>query len=148
MLEVYLEMIKNKILASVAIVLTLVPFHSVCAQESNPQADQEAVKQAIIGYVKKEYKLMIGSQTAEEVKLEIGSAYPLREEVQAEIRGRDMITGLPKTVVLSSEDVREALQISPDVPMVVTDARDRGSTKATLLELVQHALSRANAAVV
>ena len=70
----------------------------------------DELDEAIITYVKREYKLMIGNQTAEEVKLEIGSAYPLREEVQAEIRGRDMISGLPKTVVLSSEDVRTALE--------------------------------------
>jgi rod shape-determining protein MreB and related proteins len=65
---------------------------------------------AIINYVKREYKLMIGQQTAEEVKLEIGSAYPLDEEVQAEIRGRDLVSGLPKTVVLTSEEVRLALE--------------------------------------
>ena len=70
----------------------------------------DEIDDAIVNYVKREYKLMIGSQTAEEVKLEIGSAYPLREEVQAEIRGRDMITDLPKTVVLSSDDVRDALE--------------------------------------
>ncbi len=65
---------------------------------------------AIINYVKREYKLMIGQQTAEEVKLEIGSAYPLGEEVQAEIRGRDLVSGLPKTVVPTSEEVRLALE--------------------------------------
>ena len=94
---------------------------------------------AIISYVKREYKLMIGSQTAEEVKLEIGSAYPLREEVQAEIRGRDMISGLPKTVVLSSEDVREALEepmmqivdavkltLDKTPPELASDIMDRG----------------------
>jgi rod shape-determining protein MreB len=94
---------------------------------------------AIISYVKKEYKLMIGSQTAEEVKLEIGSAYALREEVQAEIRGRDMITGLPKTVVLSSEDVRIALEeplvqiidavkstLDKTPPELASDIMDRG----------------------
>jgi rod shape-determining protein MreB len=82
---------------------------------------------------------MIGQQTAEEVKLEIGSAYPLREEVQAEIRGRDMITGLPKTVVLSSEDVREALEepmqqiidavkstLDKTPPELASDIMDRG----------------------
>jgi len=94
---------------------------------------------AIIGWVKKEYKLMIGSQTAEEVKLEIGSAYPLREEVQAEIRGRDMISGLPKTVVLSSEEVRAALEepvsqivdavkstLDKTPPELASDIMDRG----------------------
>jgi rod shape-determining protein MreB len=66
---------------------------------------------AIIEHVKREYKLMIGSQTAEEVKLEIGSASELPEEVEAEIRGRDLVTGLPKTVVLSSAEVRQALEV-------------------------------------
>jgi rod shape-determining protein MreB and related proteins len=94
---------------------------------------------AIINWVKREYKLMIGSQTAEEVKLEIGSAYPLREEVQAEIRGRDMISGLPKTVVLSSEEVRQALEeptsqivdavkstLDKTPPELASDIMDRG----------------------
>ena len=80
----------------------------VVAQSIRVGGDE--MDEAIINWVKREYKLMIGSQTSEEVKLEIGSANPLAEEVQAEIRGRDMITGLPKTVVLSSEEVREALE--------------------------------------
>ena len=66
----------------------------------------DELDEAIIEHVKREYKLMIGSQTAEEVKLEIGSAHELPEEVEAEIRGRDLVTGLPKTVVLSSAEVR------------------------------------------
>src|ERR671910_890927 len=70
----------------------------------------DELDEAIINYVKKEYKLLIGQQTAEEVKLEIGSAYPLDEEVQAEIRGRDLVSGLPKTVVLTSEEIRTALE--------------------------------------
>ena len=53
----------------------------------------DELDEAIINYVKREYKLLIGQQTAEEVKLEIGSAYPMEEEVQAEIRGRDMVSG-------------------------------------------------------
>ena len=60
----------------------------------------DELDEAIIEHVKREYKLMIGSQTAEEVKLEIGSASELPEEVEAEIRGRDLVSGLPKTVVL------------------------------------------------
>jgi rod shape-determining protein MreB len=70
----------------------------------------DELDEAIINYAKREYKLLIGQQTAEEVKLEIGSAYPMEEEVQAEIRGRDMVSGLPKTVVLTSEEIREALE--------------------------------------
>ena len=70
----------------------------------------DELDEAIISYAKREYKLLIGQQTAEEVKLEIGSAYPMAQEVQAEIRGRDMVSGLPKTVVLTSEEIRDALE--------------------------------------
>ena len=62
----------------------------------------DEMDEAIISHIKTEYKLLVGQQTAEEIKLEVGSAFDLREEVQAEVRGRDMLTGLPKTVVLSS----------------------------------------------
>ena len=70
----------------------------------------DEMDEAIINHIKREYKLLIGQQTAEEIKLEVGSAYDLKEEVQAEVRGRDMLTGLPKTVILSSEEVRHALE--------------------------------------
>ena len=80
----------------------------VVAQSIRVGGDE--LDEAIVNYVKRERKLLIGSQTAEEVKLEIGSAYKLKDEMKAEIRGRDMISGLPKTVVLSSEQVREALE--------------------------------------
>ena len=70
----------------------------------------DEMDEAIINYAKKEYKLLIGQQTAEELKLEIGSACPMGEELQAEIRGRDMVAGLPKTVVLTSEEIRQALE--------------------------------------
>ena len=64
---------------------------------------------AIIQFIKKEYSLALGERTAEEIKIALGSAYQLEEEVRAEIRGRDLVTGLPKTVVTSTEEVREAL---------------------------------------
>ena len=64
----------------------------------------DEIDEAITNHLRKEYKLLIGQQTAEEVKLEIGSAWPLPEEVQAEVRGRDMLSGLPKTVVIGSGD--------------------------------------------
>jgi rod shape-determining protein MreB len=69
----------------------------------------DEMDEAIVNHIKKEYKLLIGQQTAEEIKLEIGSAYRMKEEVQAEVRGRDMLTGLPKTVIISSEEIRRAL---------------------------------------
>ena len=70
----------------------------------------DEMDEAIINHIKREYKLLIGQQTAEEIKLEVGSAFELKEELQAEVRGRDMLTGLPKTVILSSDEVRHALE--------------------------------------
>ena len=66
--------------------------------------------EAIINHMKKTYNLMIGEQTAERVKIDIGSAAPVGEETSMEVRGRDMISGLPRKVVITSEEVREALQ--------------------------------------
>src|SRR3954449_7652797 len=82
--------------------------------------------EAIVNYCKHEHKLLIGQQTAEEVKLEIGSASTLPEEVTTEIRGRDMVTGLPKTIVLTSGEVRGALEepIS-QIVAAVKDTLDR-----------------------
>ena len=66
--------------------------------------------EAIIQHVKKEYNVMIGERTSEEIKIEIGSAYPLPEEEDAEVRGRDLLTGLPKNIILSSEEIRAAIE--------------------------------------
>src|SRR5262249_28629672 len=65
---------------------------------------------AIINYVKKEYSLMLGERTAEEIKIAIGSAFPAPEDSHAEIRGRDLVTGLPKTIVVSAEEIRKAIE--------------------------------------
>jgi rod shape-determining protein MreB len=70
----------------------------------------DEVDQAIVNFVKKEYGLAIGQRTAEEVKIALGSAWPLLEELQAEIRGRDLMTGLPKTIVTTTDEVREAIE--------------------------------------
>src|SRR5665213_269256 len=99
----------------------------------------DELDEAIINYAKREYKLLIGQQTAEEVKLEIGSAYKLPEELQAEIRGRDMVSGLPKTIVLTSEEIRSALEeplaqiieaikvtLDRTPPELASDIMDRG----------------------
>ncbi len=64
---------------------------------------------AIIEYLRKTYNLMIGERTAEEIKIRIGSAYPLEEELTMDVRGRDLISGLPKTITITSAEIREAL---------------------------------------
>ena len=66
--------------------------------------------QAIVSWMKKEYSLMLGERTAEEVKITLGSAFPLADEPEAEVRGRDLVSGLPRSVTVSSADVRHALE--------------------------------------
>jgi rod shape-determining protein MreB len=65
--------------------------------------------EAIIRHVRNTYNLQIGEPTAEDVKIKIGSAYPLEQELRMEIRGRDMVAGLPRTVTITSEEIRDAL---------------------------------------
>jgi rod shape-determining protein MreB and related proteins len=99
----------------------------------------DEMDEALISHVKREYKLLIGNQTAEEIKLEIGSAFAMKDEVQAEVRGRDMLTGLPKTVIISSEEIRDALEepvgqivdaikstLDKTPPELAADIMDRG----------------------
>jgi rod shape-determining protein MreB len=79
----------------------------VTAQSVRVAGDE--LDDAIMQYVKKEFSLAIGDRTAEEIKIHMGSAWPLDEELTADIRGRDLISGLPRTVPLTTEQVREAL---------------------------------------
>ena len=81
---------------------------------------------AIVNYVKKKYNLLIGERTAEEVKIQIGSAYPLKKSMTMEVKGRDLVAGIPKTLILSDEEVREAL----------------ADTFCTIVEAVKIALER------
>jgi rod shape-determining protein MreB len=74
---------------------------------------------AIMEYLRKTYNLMIGERTSEEIKIRIGSAYPLEEELTMDVRGRDLIAGLPKTISITSVEVREALA---DTVQVIVDA--------------------------
>jgi rod shape-determining protein MreB len=70
----------------------------------------DEMDQAIITFGKKEHSLMLGERTAEEIKLALGSAFPSKDEPQAEIRGRDLVSGLPKTVLISASEVRQAIE--------------------------------------
>src|ERR687894_132689 len=110
----------------------------VCVPSGVTGVEKRAVEEACLSAGARQAYL-IEQQTAEEVKLEIGSAYPLEEEVQAEIRGRDLVSGLPKTVVLTSEEVRAALEeplvqiidaiketLDRTPPELASDIMDRG----------------------
>jgi rod shape-determining protein MreB len=99
----------------------------------------DELDEAIINYIKKEYSLMLGERSAEEIKIKIGSAFPTADEKQAEIRGRDLVTGLPKTIVVTAEEIRRAIEepinqivdavkntLDKTPPELASDIMDRG----------------------
>jgi len=79
----------------------------VTAQSVRVAGDE--LDEAVLQYVKKEFSLAIGDRTAEEIKIQMGSAWPMEEELTADIRGRDLISGLPRTIQITTEHVREAV---------------------------------------
>jgi rod shape-determining protein MreB len=89
--------------------VAVISLGGIVASQSVRVAGDE-LDDAIIQYIKKEYSLALGERTAEEVKITLGSAWPLEEELTAEIRGRDLVTGLPKTIITSTEEIREAIE--------------------------------------
>jgi len=88
--------------------VAVISLGGIVASESVRVGGDE-LDEAVIQYVKKEYSLALGERTAEEVKMALGSAWPLSEELQAEVRGRDLISGLPKTITITTGEIREAL---------------------------------------
>lgn len=86
----------------------------------------DEMDEAIVNYIKRKYNLLIGERTAEEVKIQIGSAYPMEKRVTMEVKGRDLVAGIPKTLVISDEEIREALT----------------ETFSTIVEAVKIALER------
>ncbi len=99
----------------------------------------DELDESIVDWVKKEYNLLLGERTAEQLKMAIGSAWPFSDEPNAEIRGRDLITGLPKTVVITAAEVREAIEeqvqgivdtvkycLDKTPPELAADVMDRG----------------------
>jgi len=79
----------------------------VTAQSLRVAGDE--LDEAVVSYLKKEFSLAVGERTAEEIKIQMGSAWPFEQEMTAEIRGRDLISGLPRTISLSTDHVREAI---------------------------------------
>lgn len=101
----------------------------------------DALDNAIVAYIKREYNLMIGDRTGEQIKLGIGSAYPDESENQMSIRGRDLVTGLPKNILITQEEIRGALAepiasiveaikstLEKTPPELSSDIMDRGVT--------------------
>jgi len=99
----------------------------------------DELSEDIITFAKDEFNLLLGERTAEEIKIKIGSAYPLEQPLEAVMRGRDLVTGLPKSVVVTDEDIRRALHKSVSIivdevktaieetpPELVADIMDKG----------------------
>jgi rod shape-determining protein MreB len=89
--------------------VAVISLGGIVASESIRIAGDE-LDDAIIGFVKREYSLALGERTAEEIKIKLASAYPLKDELVAQIRGRDLVSGLPKTVEISTVEIREAVE--------------------------------------
>ncbi|RYG37094.1 rod shape-determining protein [bacterium] len=99
----------------------------------------DELDEAISSYVRRAYNLFIGEKTAEQTKIEIGSAYPLEQELEMVVKGRDLVTGLPRSAIITSEEVRMAIQepvnyiveavkltLEATPPELAADAMDRG----------------------
>ncbi|MDE7169714.1 MAG: rod shape-determining protein [Mucispirillum sp.] len=70
----------------------------------------DEMDECIVGYIKRQYNLLVGTATAEDLKIKLGSAFPLENEIKTEIKGRDLVTGIPKTIEISDAEIREALK--------------------------------------
>lgn len=79
----------------------------------------DEMDEAIIQFVKRKYNLLIGERTSEQVKMTVGSAYPLHEELTMDIKGRDLVEGIPKSIAIKSEEIREALA---EIVLAIVDA--------------------------
>ena len=88
--------------------VAVISLGGVVTSQSTRTAGDE-IDEAIIAYVRRVYNLLIGARTAEDVKVNIASAYPMEEELSIEVRGRDLVTGLPRSAVLTSREIREAI---------------------------------------
>ncbi len=89
--------------------VAVISLGGIVASESIRVAGDE-IDEALISFCKKEYSLALGERTAEDIKTQLASAWPLKEELYAEVRGRDLVTGLPKTIVVSTSELRDAIE--------------------------------------
>ncbi len=100
----------------------------------------DEMNEAIVEYLKKTYNLMVGERTAEEIKIKIGSAYPLEEELSLEVKGRDLIAGLPKMVTVTSEEIRESLQEPLRAILEVTKMSLERTPPELAADLIEHGI--------
>ncbi|MCX5711751.1 MAG: rod shape-determining protein [Candidatus Omnitrophica bacterium] len=95
---------------------------------------------AVIEYLKKTYNLMVGERTAEDIKIKIGSAYPLEQEMTLEVKGRDLVAGLPKAVTITSEEIREALQEPLRAILEITKISLERTPPELSADLIEHGI--------
>ncbi len=100
----------------------------------------DEMNEAVIEYLKKTYNLMIGERTAEDIKIKIGSAYPLEEEMSMEVKGRDLVAGLPKAVTVTSEEIREALQEPLRAILEITKISLERTPPELAADLIEHGI--------
>jgi rod shape-determining protein MreB len=100
----------------------------------------DEMDEAITEYLKKTYNMMVGERTAENIKISIGSAYPLEEEMSMEVKGRDLVSGLPKTVTITSEEIREALQEPLRAILEITKISLERTPPELAADLIEHGI--------
>jgi len=91
----------------------------------------DELDEAIVDYLRRSYNVLVGYSSAEQVKLQIGSAYPLKEELKMVVKGRDLVTGLPRTIEITSQEIRQALE----EPLLAIISAVRGTLERTPPEL-------------
>lgn len=89
--------------------VAVISLGGIVASQSVRVAGDE-LDDAVVNFIKKEYSLALGERTAEEIKIAMGSAWPLEEELTAEVRGRDLVSGLPKTITITTSEIRLAIE--------------------------------------
>ncbi len=100
----------------------------------------DEMNEAIIEYLKKTYNLLVGERTAEDIKMKIGSAYPLEEEMSMEVKGRDLVAGLPKIVTITSEEIRESLQEPLRAILEITKISLERTPPELAADLIEHGI--------
>ncbi|MBU0547498.1 MAG: rod shape-determining protein [Candidatus Omnitrophica bacterium] len=100
----------------------------------------DEMNESVIEYLKKTYNLLVGERTAEDIKIKIGSAYPLEEEMSMEVKGRDLVAGLPKIVTITSEEIRESLQEPLRAILEVTKISLERTPPELAADLIEHGI--------
>src|SRR3989304_5307075 len=98
----------------------------------------DKMDEAILSYIKRKYNLLIGDHMAEMIKMELGSAYPMEEKCSMLVKGRDLISGIPKTLEVNSDEIREALE----EPVSAIVEAGKGALESTPPELAADIIDR------